>query len=226
MEKIEPVQRPKLTIIGISGYIGAHVCLAFLKHDRFKIRGTVRDTSSLSKVLPLREAYGELFDQLELVEANLLDPESIAAAVEGSTYVVHVASPVPLYSVKNVNKDIIEPAVEGTKAVLEACKRHRVKKLVITGSAYSIMTTYEKKKIYDENDFLDETRAQHPYGKSKIIGEKLAWDFHAQLSPEEKYYRFFVYLAVLVLAGEVTVASSKANFLGVPLALASWESHC
>ena len=124
MEKIEPVRRPKLTIIGISGYIGAHVCLAFLKHDQFKIRGTVRDTKSLSKVLPLREAYGENFDKLELVEANLLDPESISAAIEGSTYVVHVASPVPLYSVKNVNRDIIEPAVEGTKAVLEACKKH------------------------------------------------------------------------------------------------------
>ena len=36
---------------------------------------------------------GELFEKLELREADLLDNESLERAIEGATYLVHVASP-------------------------------------------------------------------------------------------------------------------------------------
>ena len=42
---------------------------------------------------PLREAFG---DQVEFVEADLLDEESLFRAIDGSTYVVHTASPAPI----------------------------------------------------------------------------------------------------------------------------------
>ena len=43
----------------------------------------------------------ELYDQLELVEADLLDEESIHRAIEGCTYVVHTASPFPVVNPKD-----------------------------------------------------------------------------------------------------------------------------
>jgi len=64
-----------------------------LKDGGFRVVGTVRDAKSEVKVAPLREAFGELFEKLELREADLLDNESLERAIEGATYLVHVASP-------------------------------------------------------------------------------------------------------------------------------------
>lgn len=53
--------------------MGSYVCDTFLKDGSYQVRGTVRDTKNEKKIAPLRKAFGELFDQIELVEANLLD---------------------------------------------------------------------------------------------------------------------------------------------------------
>jgi len=53
----------------------------------------VRDKENQLKVAPLKEAYGALFDQLELVNADLTDEASIIKACEGATYIIHTASP-------------------------------------------------------------------------------------------------------------------------------------
>lgn len=69
----------------------------FLQDGTFKVRGTVRDPNNEKKVKPLRDAFGEeMFGQLELVQADLMQPESFMPAVEGCDIVVHTASPFPL----------------------------------------------------------------------------------------------------------------------------------
>ena len=85
--------KPIVTLTGITGYIGAETCLQFLQDGGFRVRGTVRDKNNEAKIAPLREAFGDLFNQLEIVEADLMNEESLAAAIAGSTYVVHLASP-------------------------------------------------------------------------------------------------------------------------------------
>ena len=89
------------------------------------MRGTVRDKNNPKKIEPISTAFGELFEQLELVEADLLDDQSMADAIAGSTFVVHVASPAPIDAVKDENV-LIKPALGGTIAVLKACKSHKV----------------------------------------------------------------------------------------------------
>ena len=42
---------------------------------------------------PIKTGLGELFSQLDVVEADLLDAESMKNAVVGSDYVIHTASP-------------------------------------------------------------------------------------------------------------------------------------
>lgn len=83
-----------MTITGISGYIGAAVTLLFLQDGGYTVRGTVRDKNNAAKLEPLKEAFGEeLYAQLQLVEADLMNEESMVSAIAGSTFVVHVASP-------------------------------------------------------------------------------------------------------------------------------------
>jgi dihydroflavonol-4-reductase len=75
----------------------------------------------------LKKAFGDLFDQLELVEADLLDAKSMELALNGSDYIVHTASPFPLDKPSD-EMELIKPAVEGTLAVMNAAKANKCKK--------------------------------------------------------------------------------------------------
>jgi dihydroflavonol-4-reductase len=71
----------------------AHV---FLKDGSFCVRGTVRDLSNAKKIEPLRKAFGQYFENLTLVEADLLNADSVINSIKGADFVVHTASPFPL----------------------------------------------------------------------------------------------------------------------------------
>ena len=92
--------------------------MLFLQDGGFRVRGTVRDKNNEAKIGPIREAFGEHFNSLEIVEADLMNEESLVSAIAGSTYVVHIASPV-IRSHKE--EDLVPPAVNGTTYVMKAC---------------------------------------------------------------------------------------------------------
>jgi dihydroflavonol-4-reductase len=75
--------KSKVVITGITGFLGSHVCDVYLKDGSFHVRGTVRDKKNEKKIDPIRKAFGENFDKLELFEADLLKPETLDAAIEG-----------------------------------------------------------------------------------------------------------------------------------------------
>ena len=132
-----------------TGFLGSHVLKSFLEctAQQFSIRGTVRDPKNKVKMQPLEESLGEAFNQVELVQADLNDPDSFDKAIEGCDYVVHTASPFPAKNPKN-EREIIDPAVNGTKAVLNACHKHHVKRLVLTSSVVAIMDYDNMKEIW------------------------------------------------------------------------------
>ena len=86
---------------GVTGFLGCHTALKFLEEGSFRVRGTVRSKTNEAKLKPLRETLGKHFEYLELVEADLTNKESMVAAIAGSTYLAHTASPFFL----NVSKE-------------------------------------------------------------------------------------------------------------------------
>ena len=64
----------------------------------------------------------------------------INSAVKDCTFVIHVASPFPMEDPKD-EMDVIGPAVEGTRNVLEACAKTKgeVKRVVLTSSCAAII---------------------------------------------------------------------------------------
>lgn len=65
-------------------------------------------------------------ERLTLVEADLVQPESWPAAVDGCTYVCHVASPF-VFGISDKDADtLIKPAVDGTLNVLRPCMANEV----------------------------------------------------------------------------------------------------
>lgn len=108
------------------------------------------------------------------------DCESLDKAIEGATYVIHTASPNPIRMVHNED-ELLRPAVRGTLNILDACKKHKVKKIIITSSIAAIMDVADEDKPqkfddshWSETDHTDKFRT---YNKSKTLAEKAAWDW-------------------------------------------------
>jgi dihydroflavonol-4-reductase len=94
--------------------------MAFLRHGGYQIRGTVRNKQDPKKFNELIKAFGqEYFNQIELVDMELMNEPSIERAVQGCEYVVHVACPNPSKAPKD-ESIVIKPAVQGTVSVLKA----------------------------------------------------------------------------------------------------------
>ena len=170
-------------ITGVTGYVGSQVAHTFLKHGGFKVRGTVRSLKNPAKMEPLQKSLGELYEQMELVEADLLDEESIIRAAEGCKYIIHVASPFPLQKPKHEDL-LIKPAVNGTLAACRAAQKWKAKRLVITASLASVYSAPEKGQLEFNEQSWSNIAKCNAYPKSKTLAEKAAWDFVAAL-PEE-----------------------------------------
>lgn len=153
------------------------------------VRGTVRSLSNEKKVGPLKKLKPEnaKYD-LELVEADLTNKESWTEAVKDCTYVLHVASPFPAQNPQD-EMEVIRPAVEGTKNVLEACAKTKgaVKRVVVTGSVVAIYAgRFGEGNVFTEEDWAAE-EGVNPYEKSKAKAEKAAWELVKNLQDDEKF---------------------------------------
>lgn len=76
-------KKPKVVVTGISGYLGAHVAMNALSTSKYQVRGTVRNKENPAKKKLLSEAFGDKFKDLEVVNADLLNEESIRSALKG-----------------------------------------------------------------------------------------------------------------------------------------------
>lgn len=206
--------KSKVLITGINGYLGSQVCHLFLKDGGFSVRGTVRDPTNQAKLAPLKKAYGEeLFSQIELVAADLLDAESLDRAIEGCDYVVHTASPLPIKMPED-DMELITPAVEGTLAVMRAALKHKVKRVVVTSSGLTVTLHKEEnqKERYNEEDWSD-VEAITSYEKSKTLAEKAAWDFVNNLPESERFELSVVIPALIQGPSYLTGEFSSANYM-------------
>ena len=122
------------------------------------------------------------------MEADLLNADSLRAAIQGSTYVIHVASPFVIDEPSDPMV-LIRPAVEGTTAVLEACKQVGVRRVSVTSSGAAIFNTLneETPEIFDESNWSNVDKPNlGAYEKSKTLAERAAWDFVEKLPEGQK----------------------------------------
>lgn len=177
----------KVLVTGASGYLASHVVQQLLSGGRAAVRGTVRKLGDEAKVRHLRDLAPGARHPLELVEADLLSPDTWPPAVADMDYVLHVASPLPLATPRDEN-EVIRPAVEGTLNVLRACaKTPSVKRVVLTSSAMAVYAMSESPgRDLTEDDWSDTARIE-AYAKSKTLAERAAWDLVASLPDDEKF---------------------------------------
>ena len=82
----------KFLVTGASGYIALHVVDQLLKAGH-TVRGTVRSLQDEVKVGPIKKLAANAKHPLELVETDLLKPDSWHKAMQDIDIVLHLASP-------------------------------------------------------------------------------------------------------------------------------------
>ena len=176
-------------LTGITGFIAKRIA-ADLLNAGYPVRGTLRTPGRADEVrAALRPHLIEpqaSDDRLSFATANLDSEDGWAEAAEGTSALLHTASPFPLAQPKSAD-DLIRPAVDGTLRALRAAQAAGVTRAVLTSSMVSIMHNDRPKgHAYTEADWTD---PDHPtasfYAQSKTLAEKAAWRFvddHPEMS--------------------------------------------
>ncbi|XP_041018533.1 dihydroflavonol 4-reductase-like [Juglans microcarpa x Juglans regia] len=168
-------------VTGASGFIGSWLVMRLLERG-YTVRATVRDPGNLKKVKHLVE-LPKAETHLTLWKADLADEGSFDAAIDGSTGVFHVATPMDFES-KDPENEVIKPTVNGVLSIMKACVQAKtVRRLVFTSSAGALDVSEHQRPVYDESCWSDVEfcRAKKMTGwmyfVSKTQAEQAAWKF-------------------------------------------------
>ena len=146
-------------VTGGAGFIGSHIVRKLLERgDRVR----VLDNFSTGK----RENLAEVESSIEIIEADLRDPEQVAKAVNGVEIIFHQAAfvSVPL-SVENPQA-CFDTNVHGIEILLQAAHEAGVRQVVTASSA----AVYGESQDYPLRE-TGETMSLSPYAASKRVNE-------------------------------------------------------
>ncbi|MEM9056177.1 MAG: NAD-dependent epimerase/dehydratase family protein [Pseudomonadota bacterium] len=172
----------RVLISGGTGYIAGHTIVQLLDAG-YHVTATVRDTQQTAALAYLRALPGA-DERLDLVKANLLGNDPFTEFAASADYVLHMASPF-IVTVKDPQRDLVEPAVLGTRAMLEACAASStVKRVVVTSSMAAVTDEPDGAYTLTESDWNETSSlTRNPYYYSKVAAERAAWEFVANRSP-------------------------------------------
>lgn len=165
-----------IAVTGATGFIASHT-IALLLEAGHRVRGTVRSLARPDAHAFLTGLPGAA-ERLTLVEADLLDPSSFDAAVAGCDTMLHMASPYVM-TVADAQRDLVDPAVQGTLHVLRACARAAsVRRVVVTSSMAAVTDEPDKSVLLTEANWnTTSSLTRNPYYFSKAEAERAAWSF-------------------------------------------------
>lgn len=173
-------------VTGATGFIAQWVVDYLLKED-YEVIGTVRSQEKADK---LHRQFGNSPKLSFEIVKDISDSEAFLPVFEKRSkeidIVLHTASPFH-FNTSNYEKDLLIPAVNGTKGVLDAIKKYGdVKKVVVTSSFAAIadMAKFsDGNVVFTEKDWNPatwegcQTDPMNAYCASKKFAEEEAWAF-------------------------------------------------
>lgn len=160
----------KVLVIGGAGFIGSHVVDELLAEDVEQI--IVYDNFTRGSRENLAEAVRDPRVRIFEAGGDILHSDILSAAVKESDMVVHLAA-LWLLHCHDYPRSAFDVNIRGTFNVLEACRDHKIARLVYSSSA----------SVYGDAVEIPMTEA-HPfnnrtfYGATKIAGEAMARAFN------------------------------------------------
>jgi dihydroflavonol-4-reductase len=148
-------------VTGATGFVGSHVARV-LAAQGADLRLLVRANSNLKNIQDLKA---------DLVIGDLRDPASLEKGIAGCDVVFHVAADYRLW-VRDPG-EMYRANVEGTRAILEAARKNRVRRVVYTSSVATMGFTSNGQPA-DENSPVSLDNMIGPYKRSKFMAEQVA----------------------------------------------------
>jgi len=166
-------------ITGIAGFIGSSLARALLSRGD-QVRGV--DNLSTGK----RENLAGILDQVDFLEADIIDLDAMHKACAGVDFVLHQAA------VPSVPKSVLDPLgsnranVDGTVNLLVAARDAKVKRVVYaaSSSAYGDTPTLPKHEEMRPDPIS-------PYAVAKLAGEQYMISFYRCYGLETVCLRYF-----------------------------------
>jgi nucleoside-diphosphate-sugar epimerase len=169
----------KVLVTGASGFIAKH-CIAELLRRGFTVQASLRNMSRQDETRASIAKAGADASGVAFFPADLMRDDGWERAMDGCTYVMHVASPFPLHNPRDA-QEVIRPAREGALRVLKAAGRSGVKRVVMTSSIVAVTLPWPEAPaghVFDETDWTNpERRDITAYVVSKTLAERAAWDY-------------------------------------------------
>ncbi|KAI2601885.1 dihydroflavonol-4-reductase [Hypoxylon sp. NC1633] len=179
-------------VTGATGLVGSHVVDNLLAKG-IKVRAVARSKQKADLFLAARPQFASQLDFFFIDDLNT--PGIFNDAVKGIDGIIHIASPLK-YDVDDYEKDLILPAIQGVRSVLEASLNSGVRRVVFTSSFGAVLDMAREEAVpwvYSSNDWNPITfkqaiastaTPQDAYRASKTIAEQEAWKFVNERKPQ------------------------------------------
>ncbi|MCS6933935.1 MAG: NAD-dependent epimerase/dehydratase family protein [Chitinophagales bacterium] len=151
-------------VTGATGFLGSYLVKHLLKHGE-KVRATYRPGSDFSLL-------GDAKEQVEWVEADVLDVCALQEAMRGINHLYHCAAVVSF--LPREYEVMMKVNVEGTANVMNIAMYAGVKK-VMHVSSVAALGFPNSNKVIDENHIDPSINNRPAYYVSKHYGEREAW---------------------------------------------------
>ncbi len=178
IDKSSPVM-----ITGATGYVAGWIVKRLLE-EGLTVHAPIRDPDDARKRQHLDELAEAAPGEIRYFRADLLESGSYAEAMAGCSVVFHTASPFVI-GVKDPQKELVDPALLGTRNVLEEVDRTpSVRRVVLTSSCAAIYGDNADLEQTPDGVFTEEiwntsSSLEHqPYSYSKTVAEREAWRIH------------------------------------------------
>lgn len=157
----------KVLLTGADGFLGSNL-----------IRELVRRNHDVRAMVQFGRDYSTIADQpVEIVEGDLLDDRTVIPAADGCAAIIHTAASTSIWPPRSLIIRRIN--IDGTRVVLEAAKRARVKRLIHVGTA-NTFAHGTREEPGDETGGYVGQRFRLDYMDSKYIAHKLVMDAAAR----------------------------------------------
>jgi UDP-glucose 4-epimerase len=164
------IQGKKILVIGGAGFIGAFVVAELLREGAGEV--IVYDNFARGKMDNLKTSLHDPRCSIFPLGGDVRETDILDAAMQGVDYVFHLAA-MWLLHCKDFPRTAFDVNVAGTFNVLEACVKHKVKKLIYSSSA-SVYGDAVEVPMTENHPFNN----KNFYGSTKISGEAMCTAFN------------------------------------------------
>jgi UDP-glucose 4-epimerase len=164
------IEGSKVLVIGGAGFIGSFVVAELLKHPVKEV--IIYDNFTRGKKEHIADSLKDERCSVYPYGGDVRELDILDKAMEGVDYVFHLAA-MWLLHCKDFPRTAFDVNIGGTFNVLEACVKHKVKKLIYSSSA-SVYGDAVEVPMTEDHPFNN----KNFYGATKISGEAMCTAFN------------------------------------------------